>query len=139
MITALLGSAGARDPAARIDRLEALEWLKSAACARRRRGIASAVVDAGSRPGRWGAQVGLARHESPHRGRRPGWRRRWSTTRRTPWRRWERGDINEHRAQLVADGVGDPPRLTGAGSMPTWPTGCPRWGTARSRWRSPGR
>ncbi|MCB8957022.1 MAG: hypothetical protein H6529_11155 [Nocardioides sp.] len=71
VITALLGSGPVPvDPAARIDRLEALERLKSAACAAQAR-ITSAVVDAGEPSRSVGAQVGLARHESPHRGWRP--------------------------------------------------------------------
>ena len=63
MIAALLGSGPVPvDPAARIDRLEALERLKSAACAAQAR-ITSAVVDAGEPSRSVGAQVGLARRE----------------------------------------------------------------------------
>lgn len=103
----LTGAPVPEDPAARIDWLEALERLKSAAAAAQAR-TARAVV-AGGEPGRSvGAQVGLARHESPARGRRltllavalcddlPH-----------TMAALERGDINEHRAQLVADGTRD--------------------------------
>ena len=108
VITALLGSGPVPvDPAARIDRLEALERLKSAACAAQAR-ITSAVVDAGEPSRSVGAQVGLARHESPHRGRRlTGLAVALVDDLPHTLAALERGDINEHRAQLVADGVGD--------------------------------
>ena len=106
VITALLGSGPVPvDPAARIDRLEALERLKSAACAAQAR-ITSAVVDAGEPSRSVGAQVGLARHESPHRGRRlTGLAVALVDDLPHTLAALERGDINEHRAQLVADGV----------------------------------
>jgi len=95
------------DPAARMDWLEALERLKSAACAAQAR-ITSAVVDAGEPTRSVGAQVGLARRESPHRGRR------LTVLAVTlvddlphTLAALERGDINEYRAQQVADGVRD--------------------------------
>lgn len=108
VVAALLADAGVpADAAGRIDRLEALERLKSAACAAQAR-IAADLADTGQPLRSVGAQVGLARHENPHRGRRltalgvalvddlPH-----------TLAALERGDINEHRAQLVADGTRD--------------------------------
>ena len=103
----LAGAAVPANPAVRIDRLEALERLKSAACAAQAR-IAADLADTGEPVRSVGAQVGLARHESPHRGRR-------LTTLAVALvddlphtlAALERGDINEHRAQLIADGTRD--------------------------------
>ncbi len=90
-----------------IDRLTALERLKCAAAAAQAR--ITARIAAQGDPGRSvGAQVGLARHESPHRGRR-------LTTLATALvgdlpetlAALERGDLNEHRAQIIADGTRD--------------------------------
>ena len=108
VMAALLGLAPVPDdPRERIDILEALERLKSAACAAQAR-IAAAVVGDGEPSRSIGAQVGLARHESPHRGRRlTGLAVALVDDLPHTMAALERGDINEHRAQLVADGTRD--------------------------------
>ena len=113
--------------------------MKSAACAAQAR-ITSAVVDAGEPSRSVGAQVGLARHESPHRGRRlTGLAVALVDDLPHTLAALERGDINEHRAQLVADGVGDLTAADRGRVDADLADRLPTMGTARSRWRSPGR
>jgi len=95
------------DGRGRVDQLTALERLKCAASAAQAR-ITARLGQHGEPARSTGAQVGLARHESPHRGRR-------LTTLATALvndlpetlAALERGDLNEHRAQLIADGTRD--------------------------------
>ena len=107
LVVALASLEADPDPHNQIDQLTALERLKSAASAAQAR--VTATIASGGDPVRSiGAQVGLARHESPHRGRR-------LTTLSVALvhdlpetlAALERGDINEHRAQLIADGTRD--------------------------------
>ena len=117
--------------------------MKSAACAAQAARITSAVVDA-SEPSR---SVGGAGRVGPPREPTPGRRLTGLAVALVddlpahPLAALERGDINEHRAPLVADRVGDLTAADRAGSTPTWPpTGCPTMGDREGRaGRSPGR
>ena len=103
-LASLDAGAEARD---RIDQLTALERLKCAAAAAQAR-ITATLASQGDPARSTGTQIGLARHESPHRGRR-------LTTLATALvsdlpetlAALERGDLNEHRAQIIADGTRD--------------------------------
>jgi hypothetical protein len=108
VVAALLAGASVPETGAeRVERLEALERLKSAACAAQAR-IAAELADTGQPMRSVGAQVGLARHESPHRGRRlTGLAVALVNDLPHTLAALERGDINEHRAQLIADGTRD--------------------------------
>ena len=97
---------------ARVDQLEALERIKSAACATQAR-IAATMdtdryeadpqVEESARVRSLGAQVALARHESPHRGRRLlGLATALVHDLPHTLAALTRGDINEHRAQIIA-------------------------------------
>ena len=95
------------DDAACIDHLEALERIKSAAAAAQAR-----LTDAldqrrtgtgGRRDASLGAEIGLARHESPHRGRAHlTLARALLTDLPHPLAALQRGDLNERRAEIIA-------------------------------------
>ncbi|MDQ3485993.1 MAG: HNH endonuclease, partial [Actinomycetota bacterium] len=92
----------------RVDQLEALERLKSAAAAAQAR-IAEALDRSRheQRPGASdasvGSEIGLARHESPHRGRELlGLARALVDDLPHTLAALERGDLNERRAMLIA-------------------------------------
>jgi len=111
LVAALAHLSAGDEPRDRIDQLTALERLKCAAAAAQARitaTLADQVAAAGDPARSTGTQIGLARHESPHRGRR-------LTTLATALvsdlpetlAALERGDLNEHRAQIIADGTRD--------------------------------
>lgn len=114
------------DDAERVDQLEALERLKSAVCAAQAAVAASlgseaAPLGPGAGPGAGpgvgsaaarerslAAQLGLARHESPHRGRRLlGLAHALTHDLPETYAALQRGDINEQRALIVASGSSD--------------------------------
>lgn len=105
------------DDAERVDQLEALERLKSAASAAQARVAERLGSEQAPAPSRAAAaardrshavQLGLARHESPHRGRRLlGLARALVHDLPETFAALQRGDINEQRALLVASGSGD--------------------------------
>lgn len=112
-LIALQGAVACVEPAAddrrMVDQLEALERIKCTAAAaqariterldQRREGWADASV---------GAEVGLARHESPHRGRRLlSLARALTTDLPETLAALQRGDLNEHRALIIAEETRD--------------------------------
>lgn len=119
---AAMSTVAASDDAARIDLIRALEEVKAAAAAAQaqltvefdasQRAAARPCVSADPSPQAAsrvthsiGAQVGLARRESPHRGRR---RVRFAThvvSLPHTWARFRDGVLSEHRAGLIVDAI----------------------------------
>ena len=112
-LAALQGAVACVEPAAddraMVEQLEALERIACAAAAaqariterldQQRDGWADASV---------GAEVGLARHESPHRGRRLlSLARALTTDLPETLAALQRGDLNEHRALIIAEETRD--------------------------------
>lgn len=104
------------DDAERVDQLEALERLKSAVCAAQVRVAdnlgtdtdATRTLGSAVHERSLGAQLGLARRESPHRGRRLlGLARALVHDLPETYAALQRGDINEQRALIVAAGSSD--------------------------------
>lgn len=97
--------------AACIDELADLERLKAAICARQARLVAQVdELQPGVSEASLGQQVGLARHESPHRGRRLA-RLGLALVGQHPrvLALLEAGAINEHRAELIVRETEDLP------------------------------
>ncbi len=97
------------DDRAMVEQLERLERIKAAAAAAQVR-ITAAFDDdrEGHSDASIGAEVGLARHESPHRGRGLlGLARALVDDLPQTLAALERGDINEHRAQIIAEETRD--------------------------------
>lgn len=107
LVAALATLEPAGDDRSRIEQLAVMERAKCALSAAQARITASLAAEhQGSRS--VGAQVGLARRESPHRGRRlTGLAVALVRDLPETLAALTRGDINEHRAQLVADGTRD--------------------------------
>ena len=92
-----------------VAQIEALERVKSAAAAAQARITASLDDERVGHPeASIGAEVGLARHESPHRGRSLlGLARALVDDLPETLVALARGDINEHRAQIIAEETRD--------------------------------
>ena len=107
------------DEAALVDRITALEKAKSAAAAgqaraaaaldtARRNAEAARGVPAAQRGRGLGSEIGLARHDSPKRGRAHlGFAASWSTTCRTRWRRWRPGCSRSSGPRLIVAEAAD--------------------------------
>ena len=97
------------DDVTMVEQVEALERIKASAAAAQAR-ITATFDDAraGHSDASIGAEVGLARHESPHRGRVIlGLARALVDDLPHTLAALERGDINEHRAQIIAEETRD--------------------------------